>query len=319
MLRIIYLLILLIPTFLVGQQGPQNSMYMLDKYHFNPAYAGMDYTLSMNAVIRTQWSGIEGNPKSQNINAHLPFYKWNGSLGLQIFNESLGAFRNTGITASYGWVLDNSSGLYSAALRLGFTQKSLNGDAIITPDGNYEGGGIQHNDPILTNGLALGGNVSWALGLYTRNRIIEGGLVMYQYPETTVNLDNAGYTVNSEVIGMLQKKFKTFEVWELQPSIMVKTDFVEWQGEISLIARHNGNVFGGLGFRGFTPNAADALIFIAGMKLNPNYTISYSYDLGMSDLRYSSEGTHEIHLNYNLNKLIGVGLNPKVIYTPRHL
>jgi len=292
---------------------------MLDKYHFNPAYAGMDYSLSMNAVIRTQWSGIEGNPKSQNINAHLPFYKWKGSLGIQVYNSSLGAFKNTGITTSYGYIIDNSSGLYSAAVRLGYSQKSLNGEQIITPDGNYEGSNVEHNDPILGNNLGMGGHLTWSLGLYTRNRLLEGGIAVYRFPELKINLDNTGYTLNTEVTALIQKKFKIFEVVELQPSLLVKTDLLEWQGEASVLVKYNGNVFGGLGYRGFTPNSTDAIIFIAGMKLNPNYTIAYSYDLGMSDLRYSTEGTHEIHLNYNLNKLIGVGLNPKVIYTPRHL
>jgi len=294
-------------------------MYVLDKYHFNPAYAGMDYSLSMNAVIRSQWSGIGGNPRSQNINAHLPFYKWNGSLGIQVYNESLGAFRNSGITGSYGYVLDNSSGLYSAALRVGFSQKGINGENIITPDGNYEGGTIEHNDPLLGSSQVLGNHFTWSLGFYTKNRILEGGLVFYQYPGNKINIGETGYAINSEVIGVIQKKFKIFELIELQPSLLVKTDLVEWQGEASVLAKYNGNVFGGLGFRGYNPSSFDALIFIAGMKLNPNYTISYSYDLGLSELRFSTEGTHEIHLNYNLNKLIGVGLNPKVIYTPRHL
>ncbi len=307
------------PYLVIAQQGPQNSLYMLDKYHFNPAYAGMDYSLSMNAVIRSQWSGLDGNPKSQNINAHLPFYKWNGSIGVQLYNESLGAFRNTGMAASYGYVVDNSSGLYSAALRVGFNQKSIQGDEIITPGGNYEGNISEHNDPILSNGIALGNHFSWSLGFYTKNRILEGGVVFYQYPEIRISIGDTNHTLNGEMITMLQKKFKILEMLEIQPSLLIKTDFVEWQGEISVLAKYNGNVFGGLGFRGFGPNSFDALVFLAGMKLNPNYTISYSYDLGLSDLRFSTEGTHEIHLNYNLNKLIGVGLNPKVIYTPRYL
>ena len=55
------------------------------------------------------------------------------------------------------------------------------------------------------------------------------------------------------------------------------------------------------------------------LTFNEHYTLSYAYDIGLSALRGSHEGTHEILLNYNLNKLIGAGLPPKIIYNPRFL
>ena len=77
---------LILPFVASSQQGLQISQYMFDRYQINPAYAGMDYSLSATANLRTQYAELEGNPVSQSINAHLPFYKWNAALGMQITN-----------------------------------------------------------------------------------------------------------------------------------------------------------------------------------------------------------------------------------------
>ena len=64
------------------QQPAQYSMYMLNKYAFNPAYAGMDNSLSLTGVYRNQWLNLDGNPVSQNFNVHMPLYIVGGGIGL---------------------------------------------------------------------------------------------------------------------------------------------------------------------------------------------------------------------------------------------
>ena len=105
----------------------------------------------------------------------------------------------------------------------------------------------------------------------------------------------------------------------LQPSFFAKSDLVQTQLEFSAIVKYNDNIFGGASFRGYNANSIDALIFLAGYKLNENFTLAYSYDLTLSGLSNVSKGSHEILLNYNLNKVIGKGVPPKIIYNPRFL
>ena len=89
--------------------------------------------------------------------------------------------------------------------------------------------------------------------------------------------------------------------------------------EISTIVTYNDNIFGGASFRGYNSNSTDAVVIIAGYKLNERVTLAYSYDITLSELNRVSQGSHEIMLNYNLNKDIGKGRLPKIIYNPRFL
>ena len=65
-----------------AQQPAQYSLYNLNKFNFNPAYAGLDNSLSVTGVYRSQWVGLPGKPVTQNINAHMPlyFFKWRSGL-----------------------------------------------------------------------------------------------------------------------------------------------------------------------------------------------------------------------------------------------
>jgi hypothetical protein len=81
----------------------------------------------------------------------------------------------------------------------------------------------------------------------------------------------------------------------------------------------SGNIFGGCSLRGFNDNSFDSLVILGGLRLSAHYSVSYSYDVGINALKTATQGSHELHINYNLNKLIGIGLPPEIIYNPRNL
>lgn len=304
---------------LYGQRGVQMSQYMIDKYRVNPAYAGLDYSLSVTGVIRSQYSAILGNPKSQWINAHLPFYKWNGALGVQISNDRVGLYNESRVSSSYNYILDLPSGIFSAGIKVSGVYSRLSGDQIITPEGSYEGNIINHNDPTLSNGLAIGVRPDIEFGIYIRNRFFEGGVTLSNFIPKKYNLENTTISQFPEMSIFVQNSFRIWDIWICKPSILIKTDQSELQTDLNLMVHYNGNVFGGIGFRGYNASSIDAFSMLLGLKLNQNYTLSYSYDIGASSLKNAHEGSHEIVFNYNLNKLIGVGSDPKIIYNPRHL
>ena len=104
----------------------------------------------------------------------------------------------------------------------------------------------------------------------------------------------------------------------LYPSVLIKTDLQSYQTDLSCIAK-SGNVFGGLSLRGYNSQSLDAVVIIAGIEFNRNYTLSYSYDVGLNEIGSFSGGSHELNINYNLNRLLGIGLPPEIIYNPRYL
>ena len=81
-----FLSFIILCTALLGlqaQQPAQYSTYMLDPMRINPAYAGLDYALSLTGTYRQQWAGLEGAPTGQRLSAHLPLYFLRGGFGLQ--------------------------------------------------------------------------------------------------------------------------------------------------------------------------------------------------------------------------------------------
>ena len=49
--------------------------------------------MSIFALHRTQWVGLEGAPITNNVSIHTPINGGNMGLGLSIFNDKIGPFR----------------------------------------------------------------------------------------------------------------------------------------------------------------------------------------------------------------------------------
>ncbi len=313
------LILVTVTVWLSGQQGFQYSQYMLDKYQFNPAYGGLERSLHINAAIRSQWNGIDGNPQSQYINAHLPFYIWNGSIGMSINNETSGALRNIHLSGSYNYILKNEFGIFSFGLSAGLIQKSVDGTKLTTPDGDYIDNTFNHNDPVLLDQEYNGISPTWRAGFYYAGSDFDAGIAFANVPAPSLSAGQSTLELSSHSTLYAEYRYPLSDRLILTPNMLIKTDFVEYQTDFSVMGRYNGNIFGSIGIRGYNSNSIDALIFMMGTKLSQKYSVAYSYDAGLSSLKRVNEGTHEIRLIYNLNKLIRTGMPPKIIYNPRHL
>ncbi|GLR19236.1 membrane protein [Portibacter lacus] len=292
---------------------------MLNKYQMNPAYAGFDYSLNITGIYRSQWNELPTQPRTQNVNAHLPLYYLNGAIGVNVANEQIGYFNNTLGTVSYNYVLETSIGLFSGGIKTGIIQSTLNGSLLKTPQGIYEGTTISHEDPILSELNESGVGVLYGVGVYFIGNLFEVGASISRFPKTNITISDTKVELVPYINFYAESNIDITDNIVIAPSLLVRSDMVQTQIDVAAMAKLSGNVFGGLGLRGYNSRSLDALIIMAGWQFNEHYTLSYAYDIGLSSLRSSHDGTHEILLNYNLNKLIGAGLPPKIIYNPRYL
>ncbi len=300
-----------------AQQVSQNSLYAIDPYQFNPAFGGFDKSLSINANYRSQWTGIESNPAQFYINAHLPVYLWKGGAGLSLRRDRAGAISYTEISASYNRVQAMGAGFLSLGVRLGLRQLALDNQAIRTPEGIYTGGQFSHEDLLLLENLGSVTSPTWTIGGIFQTRQFIAGLTLSDYLFSPVGIDGASVS-NHNYLSLYFSSDIYLESIKVSPSVLIKSNNQAVQVDIGGIVK-SGNIFGGISLRGFNQNTFDSIIFLGGIRLNAHYTLSYSYDVGINALRSVSQGSHEIHINYNLNKLIGIGLDPAIIYNPRNL
>jgi type IX secretion system PorP/SprF family membrane protein len=302
---------------LQAQQTPQYSLYAWNPYQFNPAYAGMESTLTITGVYRQQWSGLEGAPVSQYCNAHLPVYAISSGAGIRVSNESAGAHARSHVSLSYNCQIQAGTvGVLSVGTSLGYQQYVLDGARLRAPDGIYTDSDFSHNDALLPLGKQSAATLFADAGVYFRAEKWSAGISFQPVLSGAMPSD---FGVELLPHGYLHADYRVgiTEGIILMPSILVKTDLVKTQADISAVINWRESTFAGFSFRGFGNSSKDAFVLLGGLKMNERTTILYAFDVSRSSLGSVSRGSHELLLRYSLNKPVGVGKLPPVIYNPR--
>ncbi len=303
-----------------AQYATQYSLYTHERYAFNPAFAGMERSIAASLQYRSQWTGLEGNPESRMLNVNMPVYLWQGAVGFQLYNESVGAESQTAFAASYNYILESGIGLFSMGLRAGIYQKTLDGTKLRAPDGIYEGAIIDHQDIQLPNGKVSGVAPTLDAGVYYAGNAFEAGLSVTGYFPAAIHLeDNIGYSPKPVAHFFGEYFIESLDEVSLYPTIYIKSDLIQTQAEFLVRAEWQNLLSAGIGYRGFGRSNQDAILLSAGVRLSPKFFLYYGYDIGLSHLQVAHQGTHELLIKYNLGEMIGAGLPPRTIYNPRDL
>ncbi len=317
-LNVLFLL-LIVSTSLRAQHRSLSSLYMLNKYDRITAYGGLEGSLHVTGNYRSQWQGLESSPVSQRLNAHVPLYFLRGAAGAKIENHSQGPQSLLNFQLSYNYVQPFSWGILSAGVSFGAFQYRIDGEQLRTPGGVYTDFITNHNDNRLSEIMNSSVGASYGISVYLIVRNFETGLEVSQVPSYGISLREGEFNYSSLINWYTEGNFYIFNEYKIKPSLLIQSDLVNIQTDVNVLVEYSGNIFGGIGMRGFSPNTIDAIIPVLGWKFNENYRLAYAFDIGVSALRTVHQGTHEIQLVYNLNKKIGAGLPPKIIYNPRFM
>lgn len=303
---------------LFAQQLPQFSQGALNKFTYNPAYGGLERSLNIISTYRTQYTSILGNPKVFNVSADMPYYVWHGGIGFNFYHEKSGALSNENLKFSYNYVQSAFGGLLSFGGRIGIDRISFDYSEIVTPDGDYQNG-VFHNDPILPLDFNSGIGMTYELGAYFMSNTIQGGFVIADVPNINQFGKNSIYQKAWYVNMFAEYTFRNVQDLLIKPSILVKVNKNVIQSDVCVMAEHIGGLYGGLSWRGYSSSSFDALIFIMGGKISDNIKLTYSYDMGTSELKTVQEGSHEFSLAIRLSSDFGRKVLPPVIYNTRDL
>lgn len=303
---------------LSAQQPAQYSLYMLNKFNWNPAYAGLDNSLSITGVYRKQWVDLEGSPATQIVNAHMPVYILGGGMGLQVENDVLGPERWLSANLAYSFHLDLSGGILSLGLSGGIVQREIDGQKIRTPGGNYNGE-FDHGDPILPLSLESAMTPTFNAGVYFQSERLEAGFSVRHLNEASVAFSTFNLSLVRNYFFTVGTNFDVGRSFAVLPSVIVQSDLTQTQIDFSMLIQYEEKVFAGGSLRGYNTSSLDAAALLLGFQISEKLRMAYAYDFTLSDLRNVSNGSHEILLSYNLNEPIGKGRPPKIIYNPRSL
>lgn len=124
----IYILLglLLWLTDFYGQQDPQYTQYMYNMNVLNPAYAGSKGTLSLGLLGRSQWTSVNGGPKTMTFDAHAPVGKKVG-MGLSVIADEIGPAKEQNIYTDFSYTVSTSEeGRLAFGLKGGVTLLNVN-------------------------------------------------------------------------------------------------------------------------------------------------------------------------------------------------
>jgi type IX secretion system PorP/SprF family membrane protein len=321
-----FLLVLVLQHTATGQQIPQYTLFSLNPYAYNSAFAGSEGTLVATGVYRKQWSGLEGAPEMQHINAHLPFPAISSGAGLRLENNIIGAHRVTQAVVACNYQMGfGDEGQIAIGVGVGYLQYSLDGNRLRAPEGVYPttGTAFSHNDPRLPEGVAKAGTFIAETGVRLSWGGWEAGIAaqpVFAPLLSTVSADtkNAFQVRSVRHYNLyLSRRFALGEQITLRPAALVKTDGVTTQMEIQMIARWRDQFFVGGGYRGFTDRARESAPLLVGVRLNEKLQMAYGFDMQLGPLSGVQRGSHELLLRYALPQSLGAGKLPPVIYNPR--
>jgi type IX secretion system PorP/SprF family membrane protein len=307
---------------LCAQQLAQYSLWLLNPYSYNPAFAGLEPSLVANGTYRQQWVDLEGAPVTQQINAHLPIRFLSSGVGLRLENDAIGAHRTTQAMVSYNYQLGVGEGILAIGTGIGYQQYVLDGGRIRTPQGSYTDPQFNHNDDFLPLGRITAGTPVFEFGLaYASDRLQVGLAAQPVFAPVLAERAPGRFRLQPQRHYVLQAGYQIDMGSNLllEPGILAKTDGVSTQIEVVAIGHWKDKFTGGAGYRGFGSDNRDAVLILAGVAINDKTVLYYGYDLPISGLQSTNRGSHEIMLRYNLNRPLGEGKLPPVIYNPRYL
>ncbi len=292
---------IMIPIFigfssLFGQQDPQITHNMFNKFMYNPAVAGAYPELHATLLHRSQWVGIEGAPTTSNLSAHAYVEQIRGGVGLNVINDRAGMFSAKTLSMSYGYQLgltpEHQLGM---GLSMGFMQYGYDG-TWITPDGT--------TDSSLPAAGSSKSVPDFGIGFYFTSEDYYLGLSATHLIPMEVDFNGTAiYNQARHYYFVAGYDYDITDEFSLRGNMFTKTDAVSVQTDINMNIHWNDNYWTGLSYR-----YEDALCFLVGFQVANNLSFAYAFDLVTSKLSTQANGSHELLLRYSFElDIIGRG------------
>ncbi len=293
--KLIGLILVLVSSISYAQQDAQYTQYMYNTILVNPAYAGSRETMSIFALHRTQWVGLDGAPVTNNFSVHTPINGSNVGLGLSVVNDRIGPSDENNIAVDFSYSI-NTSERYKLSFGLKASANLLNVD--FTKLHIYNPG-----DPRFQNNIDNKFSPNIGAGIYLHSDNTYFGLSAPYLLET----NHFDETANNNASSFMAREkihyyFIAGHVFDLsanvqfKPSVLTKmVQGAPLQVDISGNFLINEKFTAGLAYRWDA-----ALSALVGFQVSNSWFVGYAYDMDTTKLANYNSGSHELFLRYEL-------------------
>lgn len=310
--KILVLIVLLaVVKPVLGQQDPQFSQYMFNDLYNNPGYSGVMGVTNFMAIYRSQWVGYSGTydqggaPSTFLASFNTPIFRVRSGAGFYFLNDNIGPQNNIQFMASYAYHLGVGNGKLSFGVRAGVFGQSIDFEQYraVNPD-----------DPLLLNGKESQYRPDMGVGIYYKAEKYYAGVSLNHLLKTEFDFGSDSLKNALETNAVINGGYSyelNYDVI-LTPSVIVKTDFVSYSFDISVLATYREKFWGGLSYR-----QSEAIVALLGVNLlkDKSLKIGYSLDYVFQAQKAKQATSQEILLSYNMAAVTGGG--KKIIRTPR--
>lgn len=314
MRKIIFLVPLLITSFFIqsgnAQQDAQYTQYMFNTMSVNPAYAGSRGQLSIAALYRSQWVGLEGSPTSQTLNIHSPIRNSRLGYGVSIVNDEIGdgTVQETYFDGVISYTIDVSQvGKLSFGLKAGGNLLNLDFNKLRNFD----------DEPINGDNIENRFSPNFGIGAYYHTDKFYLGLSAPNLLETN-HFDNSNR--DAESVTFLSKErinfyaitgyvFDLSNDFKFKPALLTKVvGGAPLQVDVSANFMLNEKFTFGAAYRWDAAVSA-----MAGFQISDQFMIGLAYDKETTELgsyRFN-DGSFEVFLRYELVKSFQKLVSPR--------
>ena len=274
---------------------------------YNPAAVGEGDLMRVYGSYRMDFTGIQDAPMTTNFSFSSPFVigKTHHGAGVRFMNDRFGLFTNQSLYLEYAYKIQIGKGVLSVGADLGFLNLSFANDSVDTGAGQDD----YHDEVDPAIPTVSGGSEKGASGM----GFDMGVGVYYSAPRWWASASYAHVTQprlqwgseNTEVsvrgtmylAGGYNWQLKNKD-WMLLPSMMVMTDFVSWDVNLTMLAQLKKRYRFGLGYR-----IAGSVNVLLGLDIINGLQLGYTYELPANALIKETYGSHEVYLAYGFNVL----------------
>jgi type IX secretion system PorP/SprF family membrane protein len=293
--KIIKLVMLFLSFVGYTQQNAQFTQYMYNTINVNPAYAGSREAMSIFALHRAQWVGLDGAPVTHNVSIHTPLNGSKVGLGLSVISDKIGPSEETNIAADFSYSVPISQdyklsfGLKASANLLNIDFRKLN---------QYD-----KNDYSFDTNIDNKFSPNIGVGMYLHSENSYVGLSVPNLLETQ-HFDRYAATGASSHVAKERLHYYLIagQVFDLSTEVKFKpavlTKVVQGsplQVDLSGNFLINEKFMLGVAYRW-----SAAVSGLLGFQASDSWFIGYSYDLETTRLSNYNSGSHEIFLRYEL-------------------
>ncbi len=273
-----------------AQQDAQFTQYMYNTITINPAYAGSRGALSIFALHRTQWVGLDGAPVTNTFSMNTPLNESNLGLGISIVNDKIGPTQENTISADVSYSIHTSE-----TFKLSFGMKATAN--LFNLDVNKLN--PVDNDPSLHDfNNKFTPNIG--AGIYLHSDKAYVGFSVPNFIETNRYNDNE-VAIFKEKINYYLMGGYVFTISndiQFKPAGLLKiVQGAPLQADISANFMFIEKLTVGIAYRW-----SAAMSGMVGFQISEGLHIGYGYDLETTNLDRYNSGSHEVFLRYDLFK-----------------